>query len=214
MGCSSTPRRPPGPQRTDQRSRASTARNRVRSSPSERADSDQGDDRRHERAVIGRHSVVQPDTVTSMDEWRPSRFGLEVPVDTAPASWIAPRLRPGTFTVGMTVPEGFEAYARIFFPFEEGVFEGEAFCHRQSVTWKDMARRNGRVVHELMEEETIGPAPGPGERPFRLSGFHRTSRSCGCCPCCADIRPLTTDGCYSGTGTATSTEHPSNTRKG
>jgi len=46
----------------------------------------------------------------------------------------------------MTVPVGFEACARLFFP-----FEGEE-------TWTQVARRNGRIPHALMEEETVGVA--------------------------------------------------------
>lgn len=44
----------------------------------------------------------------------------------------------------MTVPQSFEAYARIFFP-----YDGE------SLSWTEAARRNGRTPHALMERETI-----------------------------------------------------------
>jgi hypothetical protein len=36
--------------------------------------------------------------------------------DVAPAAWLAPRLVPESFEVRRSVPQGFEAYARIFFP--------------------------------------------------------------------------------------------------
>jgi hypothetical protein len=82
--------------------------------------------------------------------WSPApASGLTIESDLNPAAWIEPRLRPGTFDVGMTVPQGFEAYARILFPFtgEDIVTDG--------VTWTETARRSGRVPHALMERETI-----------------------------------------------------------
>ena len=60
----------------------------------------------------------------------------------------------------MTVPQGFEAYARIFFPFigadieQDGVVTGQ-----EQISWTEMARRNGRVAHALMEHETIQREP-------------------------------------------------------
>lgn len=81
--------------------------------------------------------------------WYPSHeSGLVPESDLAPAAWIRPLLTEDSFQVRMTVPQGFEAYARIFFPFDE------------HLTWTEMARRNGRIAHALMEEETIQAAPG------------------------------------------------------
>lgn len=52
--------------------------------------------------------------------WKPSRVpGLHVADDLDAAAWIAEPLHPGTFEVRMTVPDGFEAYARIFYAFSE-----------------------------------------------------------------------------------------------
>jgi hypothetical protein len=80
--------------------------------------------------------------------------------DVAPAAWIKPRLRPHGSEVGMTVPNGFEAYARIFFSLAgDGVAEEDEAADQERVTWTEMARRNGRVAHALMELETI-LAPG------------------------------------------------------
>jgi hypothetical protein len=46
--------------------------------------------------------------------WSPAAAsGLSIQGDLSPAAWIRPQLRPGTFDVSMTVPQGFEAYARI-----------------------------------------------------------------------------------------------------
>lgn len=80
--------------------------------------------------------------------WRPSSIaGLKVPPGTSAADWIAGHLHPGTFEVRMTVPDCFAAYARIFY----------AYCQNEHslTTWTEVARRNGRVAHALMEQETI-----------------------------------------------------------
>jgi hypothetical protein len=61
----------------------------------------------------------------------------------------------------MTVPQGFEAYARIFFPFPgEDIIEDGQVVGQEIITWTEMARRNGRIAHALMEPETIQTAPG------------------------------------------------------
>jgi hypothetical protein len=79
--------------------------------------------------------------------WRPSRVpGLEVANDLSAAGWIAEHLHPGTLEVRMTVPDCFEAYARIFFAYSDG---------ETTLTWTELARRNGRVAHALMEQETV-----------------------------------------------------------
>lgn len=50
--------------------------------------------------------------------WDPACEGdLVVQADLAPAAWIGPLLAAGTAQVRAMVPQGFEAYARIFFPF-------------------------------------------------------------------------------------------------
>jgi hypothetical protein len=88
--------------------------------------------------------------------WDPSRdSSLVVESDLTPAEWIAPLLVPRSFEVRMTVPQGFEAYVRIFFPFvgERVVVDGEV--DNEHLTWTEVARRRGRVAHALMEEETI-----------------------------------------------------------
>ena len=91
--------------------------------------------------------------------WRPSRVpGLEVADDLSAAGWIAEHLRPGTYQVHMTVPDCFEAYARIFFAYSDG---------ETTLTWTELARRNGKVAHALVEQETITAGPdGVPERWF------------------------------------------------
>jgi hypothetical protein len=90
--------------------------------------------------------------------WNPARdaAGLQIQDDLSQASWIEPLLAAGSFEVRMLTPQGFEEYARIFFPFS--VVDAEA--HGQDgdepeMTWAEMAARNGKVRHALMEAETI-----------------------------------------------------------
>jgi hypothetical protein len=99
--------------------------------------------------------------------WDPSRETRPViQGDLAPAAWPKPLLVPGSFEVRKTVPQGFEAYVRVFFPLagadivQDGVVTGT-----EHITWAEMARRNGRVAHALMEQETIaGVEHGMGDR--------------------------------------------------
>jgi hypothetical protein len=88
--------------------------------------------------------------------WRPSEAGgLEVPADTSPAAWIGENLSPGTFEVRMTVPEAFDAYARIFFPFARDAVLHDGSGPDATLTWTEVAALNGRAAHALMEAETI-----------------------------------------------------------
>jgi hypothetical protein len=91
----------------------------------------------------------------------PSPAGrLVLESDLAPAAWIEPRLRARSFDVSMTAPEGFGAYARIFYPFPgEDTGTGDIVTAREHITWTETARRSQRVAHALMEQETI-QAPG------------------------------------------------------
>jgi len=90
--------------------------------------------------------------------WDPNRYpGLTIEHELTPAAWIEQLLVPGSFHVEMTVPRGYEAYARIFFPFSRSAVDAEGEWHEERVTWTDMATENGKVVHALMEHETITP---------------------------------------------------------
>jgi hypothetical protein len=97
--------------------------------------------------------------------WAPATTsGLSIQSDLNPAAWIEPRLRPGTFEVSMTVPQGFEAYARILFPFVgEDIVTNGRVTGQELVTWTETARRSGRVPHALMERETIVTPEGEGD---------------------------------------------------
>ena len=90
--------------------------------------------------------------------WDPSRgSGLVLHWDLAPAAWIGPRVQDDReCQVGGLVPGGFGGYARIFFPFiVDVVASGPDEQTWTEVTWKEMAQRNGRVAHALMEEDNI-----------------------------------------------------------
>lgn len=88
--------------------------------------------------------------------WDPVRdSGMTVETDLAPAAWIEPLLAPRSFEVRMTVPQGFEAYARIFYPFVGETVEMECKVEQELLTWSQVASRHGRVAHALMEKETI-----------------------------------------------------------
>lgn len=87
--------------------------------------------------------------------WDPSRGAdLTIESDLAPAAWLEPRLATGTFEVRMSAPQGFEAYSRLFFPFALSSLVNGEFA-TDYVSWNELARRNGRVAHALMERETI-----------------------------------------------------------
>jgi hypothetical protein len=116
--------------------------------------------------------------------WNPSRYdGLGLERDLAPADWLEPLLTPRSFTVSMSAPQGYEAYARIFFPFVcSGVGSNGEWIERH-VRWREKAQENGKVVHALMEEETIA-SPSDERGPIdqssdRLSPeqFHAVCRS-------------------------------------
>jgi hypothetical protein len=98
--------------------------------------------------------------------WRPSRVvGLEVPLDTSPAEWIGDALSPATFEVRMMVPDGFQAYARVFFPFAaQPVYRDGRQVDNERFIWTEVASANCKTAHALMEAETIstGSAYGGG----------------------------------------------------
>jgi hypothetical protein len=64
--------------------------------------------------------------------------------DVAAGSWLGPRLHPFGDDVGSVVPEGFEAYVRVFHPIEPLRAAGRP-CR-----WPDVAVGNSRIVHAEM----------------------------------------------------------------
>ena len=64
--------------------------------------------------------------------------------DAGAASWVVAGLRGFAESVLSVVPEGFEAYGRIFHPAWKG--EQEA-----PVRWRDVAHENGGVEYSAMQ---------------------------------------------------------------
>jgi hypothetical protein len=71
--------------------------------------------------------------------------------DVTPAEWILPRLHPFAQDVGSVIPDGFEAYCRIFHPVKN---------HPTTKTWSGIAAANGRVVHPEMQFHMINRPVG------------------------------------------------------
>ncbi len=78
---------------------------------------------------------------------------LELWPDSEPAWWVAERLPSIALDVRAVVPEGFDAYARIFHP--AGRIEEDA---ERPVRWEEVAAANGRVVHPEMQWPHISGA--------------------------------------------------------
>ncbi len=78
-----------------------------------------------------------------------ARIGdYEAAPDATAASWVVAGLRGFAESVLSVVPEGFEAYGRIFHP----AWRWEP---KTRVTWRDVARANGRVAHRAMQWPSI-----------------------------------------------------------
>lgn len=78
---------------------------------------------------------------------------LRVVDDVSPAEWIAPRLSGRFGAVGLTVPRGYPAYARICHPAGNSTYG--------PVSWSEVARATGRRAHALMQWHAIA---GVGKR--------------------------------------------------
>lgn len=78
-----------------------------------------------------------------------ARIGdYQSPRDAVPAAWVVRGLRGFGESVLSVVPEGFEAYARIFHPAGNGDPE-------VPVPWRDIAQANGRTAHRAMQWPSI-----------------------------------------------------------
>ena len=93
--------------------------------------------------------------------WSPSsKSGLVIETELSPADWLLPRLVPGSFEVHMTAPEGYEAYARVLFPFVgPSTRIGDVLAPGERISWRSLAERNGRAFHPLVEDETVNAGP-------------------------------------------------------
>jgi hypothetical protein len=76
---------------------------------------------------------------------------LHVVDDVGPAEWVAPRLGGQFGAVGLTVPRGYPAYARICHPATNKAGE--------PVSWTEVARTTGRRPHALMQWHAIVGSP-------------------------------------------------------
>jgi len=74
--------------------------------------------------------------------------GYQSAPDAAPAAWVVDGLRGFGESVLSLVPEGFDAYARIFHPAGNGDPE-------VPVRWRDIAQANGRTAHRMMQWPSI-----------------------------------------------------------
>ena len=74
--------------------------------------------------------------------------GYQSAPDAAPAAWVVDGLRGFGESVLSLVPEGFDAYARIFHPAGNGDPEAP-------VRWRDIAQANGRTAHRMMQWPSI-----------------------------------------------------------
>lgn len=84
--------------------------------------------------------------------------------DTMPAEWIGKRMHESSRGPLLWVPDGFEAYARVFFPYQfhelpEG-YDEDPLSKQKDVkiwteSWSTIATRHGKVAHVLMKREAI-----------------------------------------------------------
>jgi len=97
--------------------------------------------------------------------WAPSHeCCLAIEADLSPAAWLLPGLAPGSFEVHLTAPEGYDAYARILFPFVgPSMRVGDSWATEEHISWRTLAERNGRAFHPLVEEETVNVGPDAGD---------------------------------------------------
>jgi hypothetical protein len=69
---------------------------------------------------------------------------MHVADNSGAASWILPRLHRFALDVGSFIPDGFEAYARIFHPPLKRTSDGRVV----GVRWQEIAAAYGRNVQE------------------------------------------------------------------
>src|ERR1700722_10686324 len=69
--------------------------------------------------------------------------------DVSAGDWIAPRLHPFNVDTGSVIPDGFEAYCRIFHPVEP------EWPETRRRRWAEIAAENGRIAHPEMQFHMI-----------------------------------------------------------
>jgi hypothetical protein len=85
--------------------------------------------------------------------------------DVEPADWIAPRLNDFGLDAGSVIPQGFDAYCRIFHPLRRN--EPNAL----SRTWAEIAAQNGRIVHPEMQIHMISHPIGSTPAEYDLNDY-------------------------------------------
>jgi hypothetical protein len=71
---------------------------------------------------------------------------LELQNDLSPSGWVIDQIHDFATDVGSVIPDGFEAYARLFHPAIR-IVDGEEV----TVRWSEIAAANGRTVHPEMQ---------------------------------------------------------------
>jgi hypothetical protein len=112
-------------------------------------------------------------TLLGVSQDEPFRIGdLEFASDLSPARWLVERIHGFARNVGSVLPEGFEAYARVFHPatrylWDDSVPEGGPPDRaaaaaaglrprgRVAVRWSEVAAANGTVMHAEAQFEAI-----------------------------------------------------------
>jgi hypothetical protein len=85
--------------------------------------------------------------------------------DVSPADWIAPRLHDFAVDTGSIIPEGFDAYCRLFHPLRRRGPDAP------SKSWAEVARENGRIAHPEMQIHAISQPVGSPVPKFDLSQY-------------------------------------------
>jgi hypothetical protein len=83
--------------------------------------------------------------------------GLEVVEDISTLQWLGDAMGKGGGSALISVPEGYEAYGRIFFPFENGEFRTDdptSYEYRYR-SWAEVALSNNKIPHALMQSASI-----------------------------------------------------------
>src|SRR5689334_18421408 len=72
---------------------------------------------------------------------------MRIAKDTASTAWVTARLHPFARDVGSIIPEGFDAYTRVFHPPLRRTPDGTML----PVRWKDIASANSRTIEEEVQ---------------------------------------------------------------
>src|SRR5579863_9805443 len=82
--------------------------------------------------------------------------------DLSPTDWLPERLHDFAIDTGSVVPEGFEAYCRVFHPWSDQM---------RSRSWASVAKENGRIVHPEMQAHMISRPVGTAAPRYNANDF-------------------------------------------